>query len=158
MFWQISQMLFWAHSKRWTTRVVSVSIIIVVAASILKFHPSSLMTRVRYNPCGGWIYLLEWKCGFLFSPIIWFEHAYNYANYLLIVFDLFILVSLEIVVQYISVCVNITYLPKDYGIMVTFSIDGVIYIRKTISGRSAYNIFHYNIIICDIYMAPYSAM
>lgn len=33
-------------------------------------------------------------------------------------------------------CVNITYLPNDYGISVTFSLDNKVYINETISARN----------------------
>ncbi|XP_067687409.1 uncharacterized protein [Haliotis asinina] len=35
-----------------------------------------------------------------------------------------------------TVCTNLTYLPDEYGVSLTFSVDGVVYYNKTVSARN----------------------
>jgi len=37
---------------------------------------------------------------------------------------------------FISVCANVTYLPDQYGISLTFSIDGKVFINETVSAKN----------------------
>jgi hypothetical protein len=38
----------------------------------------------------------------------------------------------------ISVCVNVSYLPSDYGLSLTVTLDGKVYINETVSGGYPY--------------------